>query len=105
MSNFKRYDDRGTVARELAASIADDLRAAIAERGGASLVVCGGSSPVELFEHLAQAELDWSQVVIVPSDERWVATDHNDSNERMLRDKLIRRQKLPSKEGLGIGRF
>ena len=65
------------------------LREAIAERGGASLVVCGGSSPVELFEYLAQAELDWSQVVVVPSDERWVPADDAQSNERMLRDTLL----------------
>ncbi|WP_348761612.1 6-phosphogluconolactonase [uncultured Salinisphaera sp.] len=89
MSEFKRYDDRSQAAVELAASIADTLRQAIAERGGASLVVCGGSSPVELFEHLSQADLDWSQVVIVPSDERWVAPEHADSNERMLRETLL----------------
>ena len=89
MSEFKRYDDRAQAAAELAASIAETLREAIAERGGASLVVCGGSSPVELFKHLSKAELDWSQVVVVPSDERWVATDHADSNERMLRETLL----------------
>ena len=89
MSNFKRYDDRTHAARDLADAIANTLREAIAERGGASLVVCGGSSPIELFEYLSQAELDWSQVVVVPSDERWVPADDAQSNERMLRDTLL----------------
>ncbi|RJS93104.1 6-phosphogluconolactonase [Salinisphaera sp. Q1T1-3] len=89
MSEFTSYDSRKEAAETLAASIAESLRVAIAERGQASLVVCGGSSPLELFEHLSATELDWSRVTVVPSDERWVAVDDAQSNERMIRDKLL----------------
>lgn len=89
MAELRKYSDRSEVARQLAASIAARLREAIAERGEASLVVCGGSSPEELFRHLSTETLTWSQVTIVPSDERWVPVDDAQSNERLIREVLL----------------
>lgn len=89
MAELHEYQSRSTAATTLAASIAERLRGAIAQRGEASLVVCGGRSPVELFHALAAESLDWQRVTVVPSDERWVATDHADSNEAMIRRELL----------------
>lgn len=89
MVELKSYTSRGEAATWLAASIAGRLRTAIAERGHAGLVVCGGSSPGELFEHLAGATLDWSRVTVIPSDERWVPVTDERSNERLIRRKLL----------------
>lgn len=89
MAQFHAYDSRCQVARRLAVDIAQRLRTAIETRGQASLVVCGGSSPGELFEHLAGQELDWSRVTVLPSDERWVPTDDPQSNERLIRQTLL----------------
>ena len=88
-SPLHEYDTRDAAAAALAASIADSLREAVAERGEASLVVCGGSSPVALFRALAAERLAWDRVTVVPSDERWVGTDHADSNEAMIRRELL----------------
>lgn len=89
MAQFHAYESRSQVARWLAEDIAQRLRTAIDARGRASLVVCGGSSPGELFEHLASQALDWSKVTVLPSDERWVPTDDSQSNERLIRETLL----------------
>ena len=59
------------------------------DNGQATLVLSGGSSPIDLFERLALIELDWSRVTVLPSDERWVATDQPESNEAALREHLL----------------
>lgn len=89
MPEMTTYNTRAEAARRLAESIADRLRQAISERGQASLVVCGGSSPRELFEYLADQSLEWSAVTIIPSDERWVKSDDEQSNERLIRSTLL----------------
>lgn len=89
MAELIQYASRDDAARELALSIAGRLREAIAERGEASLVVSGGSSPKALFEYLASEELAWSRVTVIPSDERWVPVDDEQSNERLIRTTLL----------------
>jgi len=56
----------------------------------ASLVVPGGSSPVPLFQKLSHQALDWKRVFITLSDERWVRVRDASSNERLLREHLLR---------------
>jgi 6-phosphogluconolactonase len=89
MAGLTPYPDRSAAAGQLAVSIAGRLRQAIAERGGASLVVSGGSSPRELFQHLSSQTLAWSRVTVIPSDERWVPVDDEQSNERLIREFLL----------------
>lgn len=82
--------DAATVARDLAEDVASDLRAAVRLRARASLVVSGGRSPTALFEHLSQAQVDWSRVTVTLADERWVPADSAASNERLVRSTLLR---------------
>lgn len=86
----RRYADMETLSRELAAGIAESLTAAIGARGLASLVVSGGRSPVRLFEILRTQPLDWDRVCVALADERWVAPDDAASNERLVRDVLLK---------------
>ena len=88
----KRFADPETLSRELAAQIAACLTAAIGARGLASLVVSGGRSPVRLFEILRTHTLDWSRVRIALADERWVDPQNEASNERLVRDVLLKDQ-------------
>ncbi len=85
-----RYPDSDTLSRELAGRIAADLASAVAKRGSASLVVSGGRSPVKLFEHLRTQALDWSRVSVALADERWVDPSDPASNERLVRDWLLK---------------
>lgn len=55
----------------------------------AAIVVSGGSTPGPIYSNLAHRQLDWHRVDVVLSDERWTPPDSADSNERMLRERLI----------------
>jgi len=88
----QRYADVESLSRELAAQIAKSLTAAIGTRGHASLVVSGGRSPVRLFEILRASPLDWSRVCVALADERWVDVKDAASNERLVRDVLLKDQ-------------
>ena len=78
---------------EASVAVAERIVEAIARRldgqGEASVVVSGGSSPAGVFRELAKEPLPWSRVCVIPSDERWVAPDHEDSNEKLVRDTLL----------------
>ena len=82
------YPNRSALATAIAERLADALRTAIARDNTASLVVPGGTTPVAVFERLAATELPWENVNIIPCDERWVAVDHADSNEGLIRRHL-----------------
>jgi 6-phosphogluconolactonase len=85
-----RFANAEALARELAAQISGSLAAAIAARGIASLVVSGGRSPTRLFEILRQEPLDWSRVCVALADERWVNPQDEASNERLVRQHLLK---------------
>lgn len=87
---ISRFPDVDTLARELAARIAENLRTAIAARGTASLIVSGGKSPIKLFANLRTQALDWSRVCVGLADERWVEPSDPASNEKLVRDHLLK---------------
>jgi 6-phosphogluconolactonase len=85
-----KFADLGELSRALAEQIAAALKAAIAARGLASLVVSGGKSPLKLFAQLSAEKLDWSRVCIALADERWVDPGDAESNEKLVREHLLR---------------
>jgi 6-phosphogluconolactonase len=85
----RSFDNPRLLADTLAADVAARLGAAIDASGGATLVVSGGRSPVAFFERLCGRPLDWSKVVISLADERWVPTEHPDSNAGLLKRHLL----------------
>lgn len=85
----RRFDDPGTLAGELAESVAADLRAAVSSDGEATLVVSGGSTPRPFFHALARLPLGWDRVTVTLADERWVAPDDEASNEALVRRELL----------------
>jgi 6-phosphogluconolactonase len=87
---LEHYTDADAVARALAGEIAARLTRALAGRGHASLLVSGGHSPALLFDALCTQELDWSRVFIALADERWVEPHEAGSNERLVRERLLR---------------
>lgn len=83
------FDSREAASIAAAARIAGLVGAQLKRDGESAFVVGGGSSPVQCFEYLSGYELDWQNVTVIPSDERWVANDHDDSNEKMIRERLL----------------
>lgn len=73
----------------LADQIAQVLTNTITTNGRATLAVSGGKSPIKLFSELSKKELPWDKVTITLVDERFLATDHEDSNENLVRKYLL----------------
>src|ERR1700733_15011072 len=90
VTELKRYPSIDTLARDVASGIAAHLARGIAERGIASLVVSGGRTPVKLFEQLRLQTIDWSRVCVALADERWVEPTDPGSNEKLVRDVLLK---------------
>lgn len=84
-----RYADRASLDRDLAGEIAGVLARAITEKGSASLAVSGGSTPRGLLTCLGAMPIAWDRVTVTLVDERWVCSNHADSNERMVRETLM----------------
>ena len=86
---FQTYPDREMLAIDLANQLAGDLRAALGHEDRVLLVVPGGTTPGPVFDDLCAADLDWSRVDVLLSDERWVPQDSPRSNTRLLRERLL----------------
>lgn len=87
-----RYADAGALASSLAARLEDTVRDAIASRGHAMLALAGGRTPFPAYRALAARDLDWSRVVLMPTDERCVPHDHPACNLREMREAFAQAQ-------------
>jgi 6-phosphogluconolactonase len=70
-STLHTFDSTAAMQLACAQAIEHQIRLGIAARGYAFLSLAGGSA-LAIYRQLAKAELDWSQVCIVATDERWV---------------------------------
>lgn len=84
------YSQREMASAVAAERIASALRRRLAAGGEAVLVCSGGSTPGRCYDALSAARLDWSRVRVTLSDERWVPADDEKSNERLVRERLLR---------------
>lgn len=84
-----RFPDGAAAAIALAEAIAGRLNAAISARGTALIALSGGRSPAAVFQALRDRTLDWNKVVVTQVDERWVPTDHPDSNSLLISSHLL----------------
>jgi len=87
---INKFKSRESLDGELADRVAAKLTNAISQLGEASLVVSGGSTPKGFLANLSTKPVDWSKVSVTLADERWVPPDHQDSNERLLREQLLK---------------
>jgi 6-phosphogluconolactonase len=73
---------------------AAELLADAAARGG-HIAVSGGSTPGPAYEAAAQLESDWSRTELWFADERCVPPEDEDSNYRLVRERLLVRLERP----------
>lgn len=86
---IEKYSDADMMALDVANEIAGDLTAALHNADRAMLAVPGGTTPGPIFDDLCAADLDWSRVDVILTDERWVPEDHPRSNTRLVRERLL----------------
>ena len=85
-----KFDSRDAASTALAARMAGLVRAQLVRDGEANFVVGGGTTPGKAFDCLSDYELEWNKVRVALSDERWVPIDHEDSNERLVRNSMLK---------------
>ena len=85
----KQFDTREAASIAAAERIHAALTKRLALQKGASLVVSGGTTPGRCLEELAHSDADWDRVHVVLSDERWVPSDDDSSNEKLVRESLM----------------
>lgn len=84
---FHSKDDMIVAAADKFVELAAE---AIRERGRFTVALSGGSTPVPLYEMLAERDdIDWSRVQVYFGDERAVQPDNDQSNYRMARLALL----------------
>lgn len=95
--NEHRFKDRVELIDVLYETFIGDIENSLERRQTATLLLSGGSTPGPLYQRLSGAKLDWSSVHVALVDERWVDVDHEASNERLLRQSLLRDQAAGAK--------
>ncbi len=83
------HSTRDEASGHAADLISAAVESAIEESGFSNVVVSGGSTPLDCFRQLSNKDLDWQNVMFFLSDERWVASNHDSSNEKMVRSELL----------------
>ncbi len=86
---IETYGDFEAMAIDVANVIATDLSEILQHQDRALLAVPGGTTPGPIFDDLCAADLDWSRVDVILTDERWVPETHERSNTRLVRERLL----------------
>ncbi len=87
--NLIEYPDREMLAIDVANVMAGELENTLLRHESASMAVPGGTTPGPIFDTLCAADLDWSSVKVMLTDERWVPEGHERSNASLLRSRLL----------------
>ena len=87
--NLIEYPDREMMMMDLANVLAGEIGAAARGHEHVSLAVPGGTTPGPMFDGLCAADVDWSCVHVLPTDERWVPETSARSNARLIRKRLL----------------
>ncbi|HEX4096674.1 MAG TPA: 6-phosphogluconolactonase, partial [Caulobacteraceae bacterium] len=85
MSKLETFATSADAAR----AAADAIVAQLTPPGPKRIAVTGGSSPGPVYDRLTATDLDWSRVTVALSDERFVASTSPDSNQRLVRERLL----------------
>ncbi|MCL6433890.1 MAG: 6-phosphogluconolactonase [Leptolyngbyaceae cyanobacterium HOT.MB2.61] len=87
--------DSATLIQRSLEVVLGKMKAAIAERGQCTIALAGGNTPRPLYEQIATQDLPWQCIHIFWGDERYVAPDHPDSNQKMARRAWLDRVAIP----------
>ena len=84
------YPDAEMMMMDLANTLAGELESHLLNHDTVSFAVPGGTTPGPIFEALCAAKhLDWARVNVLLTDERRVPEDHQRSNTRLVKERLL----------------
>ncbi len=86
----------GEFASKVAVLLSVRIKRAIDQRGRCVIGLSGGGTPKPVYALLGtDVSVDWSKVGIFLYDERYIAADSPDSNQRMVRETLLKQAAIP----------
>jgi len=87
-------DKEALVKRSLEVVLAK-IQGAIQQQGRCTIALAGGGTPQPLYVALSHQDLPWDKIHIFWGDERYVPSDHPDSNQRMARSAWLDQVNIP----------
>ena len=84
-----KYKNRDELFSAVAERSQQQLQAALDQKNQASFIIPGVTTPGPAFAQLAKSSLDWEKVSIAQSDERWLPSDHPQSNQGLTARTLL----------------
>jgi 6-phosphogluconolactonase len=85
------FTDRSSMMRAVQTALCAHLQQDLLQHPQISLFVSGGSTPVPLYQALAEEQLPWQRVNVALVDERFVPVTDAASNEKLVRENLLRK--------------
>ena len=86
---IKQFESHDELFQSVALDIESHLRYSLTKYGAASFIIPGGTTPGPAFQSLSNAELDWGNITIAQSDERWLDSSHEQSNQKLTELSLL----------------
>ena len=83
------FPDIESLSQGFADFAATALQNTLNRKPQATLVVPGGSTPRHYLPALAKCKLPWDRITVTLSDERWVDTSDDQSNEKLIKQYLL----------------
>lgn len=94
--------DAEALTNALVTRFVDACHHAVATHGRFVVALAGGRTPLAAYRVLAEhSDLPWERVVVTWGDERWVARDDPERNERAARSALLDHVTVPVEHVLG----
>lgn len=84
------YESVNEMAEAVAGDVGFIVESALDARDACLLALPGGRTPLPIFARLAEANLPWKKVTIIPTDDRLVAMDDERSNVRGIAQAFLR---------------
>jgi 6-phosphogluconolactonase len=95
---IEKYADKDALVAAAGDRLVECITAAISARDSASVVLTGGGTGIGMLERVREraGEIDWSKVHIYWGDERFVAEDDDERNEKQAREALLDHVDIPA---------
>ncbi|MFT7184152.1 MAG: 6-phosphogluconolactonase [Oceanicoccus sp.] len=78
------------------------IKETLSEQKVCRIVLAGGSTPKPLYEMMALADFPWERLHFTVMDERYVPSDHEESNLKMMRRALFNKVPLSPEQVLSF---
>ncbi|MEE8518167.1 MAG: 6-phosphogluconolactonase [Dehalococcoidia bacterium] len=100
MAEVRTFEAHDKLAQAAAEAVLAAARDSVEHRGRFVWGLAGGNTPAMLYRLLTQeqytARMPWEQTFVFWGDERWVASNEPESNQRMAMEEMLAKVAIPA---------